>query len=72
MPPAKVSRAFVRVSVRSPSTTLPLPESVVIAAPAFVPAMSNVPSSVTPDDAAMLPSPASARVAPGVRVVAPV
>ncbi len=70
--PAKLSRAFVRVSVRLPSTTLPLPDSEVIDAPVFVPAMSNVPSSMTPDEAAMLPLLASARVAPGVMVVAPV
>ncbi len=72
MRPANVSRAFVRVSVRAPSVTVPVPASVVIAAPDAVPAMSNVPLSTTPDEAMMLPVPASARVPPGAMVVAPV
>ncbi len=72
MVPPNVSCPAVTVRVRPPRTTVPLPARLPTEAPAFVPAMSNVPLSMTRDEAAMLPLPVSARVAPGVRVVAPV
>ena len=61
----------VAVSVWLPKATVPLPDSVVIDAPALVLEISNVPLSLTPLDVAMLPLPDSARV-PDEIVVAPV
>jgi hypothetical protein len=86
MPPEKMpagdvpfgpAAAAVRVRNWLPSTTDPLPDSVVIEAPEVVPEMSNVPfvATDTPLDVAMLPLPVSAKVAVpvvGAIVVRPV
>ena len=72
MVPAKVPLALTRASVLLPRSTLPLPDRLWIAAPALAAAMLKAPLSITLPDAAMLPLPDSARVAPLPIVVAPV
>ena len=71
--PEKVRCAsgIVSVSVCAPSVTVPLPDSVMIEAPGVVAEMSNVPSSATSLELAMVPAPDSASVPPLI-VVAPV
>ena len=70
--PDRVPAALLSVSVCEPSVTVPAPDSVVIVAPEVVPEIFNVPASETPEEAAMLPAPDSASVAPEETVVAPV
>ena len=70
MMPAKVVAPLLIVSVLVPSVTAPLPDNVLIEAPAVVPEISKVPLSATPLEAAMLPEPLSAKV-PAEIVVAP-
>ena len=72
MTPPKVVEPAVIVSVCAPSETPPVPDRVLIDAPAEVPEMSNVPLSATPEEVAMLPVPMRARVAPLLMLVAPV
>ena len=72
MLPENVPAAFDRVSIWLPSVTAPAPVTLVTVAPEVVAEMSNVPASATPEDAAMLPLPVSAKVAPAAIVVAPV
>ena len=72
MIPAKVSLAAVSVRVLVPSVTAPLPDNVLIEAPAVVPEISKVPLSATPLEAAILPEPVSASVEPELMLLAPV
>ncbi len=72
MRPSKLSCPAVIVRGWLPSATVPVPARLRIDAPEAVPAMSSVPLSMTRDEAAMLPAPVSARVAPGAMVVTPV
>ena len=72
MTPENTPDAFVRVRVRPPSATLPPPARLATDAPLVVAEMSSVPLLVTPLDAATLPPPVSASVAPLSMVVVPV
>ncbi len=72
MLPAKLPEALVSLSVCAPRLTAPLPDRDWMDAPSAVAAMSKMPLSATPAEAAMRPAPASARVAPGLIVVVPV
>ena len=62
--PLKLVFALLRVRLCAPKVTVPAPESVEMLAPLVVAAMSKVPALATPLDAAMLPVPLSAKVAP--------
>jgi len=70
--PLKVELALLTVSVLLPKATAPAPERSLMEAPLVVEAMSKVPALATPLDAAMLPVPLRATVAPLPMVVPPV
>ena len=71
--PSKLSTAFVMESVLAPRFTEPLeaPARLRMEAP-LVPEISKVPSALTEAEAAMLPAPVRARVAPDAICVLPV